>query len=526
MTAAADINSDALFQRYGPAYRWLVTLTVMTGAIAMGLASSMVNVAVPSVVGAFGVGLDQAQWMATGFLATMSASMLVSSWLIEVLGQRITFTAILTVFGTGSLLCAMAPSMDMLILGRILQGAANGVGQPLAMYTMYTVFPPERRGMAIGIYGLASVLSPTFGPIVGGIAIDSISWRYLFFLPLPFCAPALMLGLVFMPGKQLAKRLPPFDWIGLGLIVVILFSVLSGLANGPRMGWSSDTTVFHLLGSAAGLVVFILWELRAPYPLIDLSLFRNPQFSLTMVAGFVFGAGLFASGYFIPIFVQTIQHYSATRAGLLLAPGGLVMMMFFPLAGRITDTIPAHIPIAVGLLIFSIGFFLIQAVDVNTTFWAMVAYTAINRVGLSLAIPTLGIAALRSVPPAKLARAASTSTFFRNCGGGLGIALLTAFFQQRTQFHGVALADTQTWANGTTVELLGEVQRLLAETGMPALNQTAGALNYLAQVVLAQASTLGFKDTFLAIAVVAALAVGPAWMIGHTGPRRPPRSVP
>ncbi|MDP7547683.1 MAG: MFS transporter, partial [Alphaproteobacteria bacterium] len=178
MTAVSGSNSEALFQRYGPTYRWLVTLTVMTGAIAMGLASSMVNVAVPSVVGAFGVGLDQAQWMATGFLASMSASMLVSSWFIEVLGQRITFTAILTVFGIGSILCATAPNMDMLIFGRILQGAANGVGQPLAMYTMFTVFPPERRGTALGIYGLASVLSPTFGPIVGGIAIDGISWRY------------------------------------------------------------------------------------------------------------------------------------------------------------------------------------------------------------------------------------------------------------------------------------------------------------------------------------------------------------
>ncbi|MDP6342737.1 MAG: MFS transporter, partial [Alphaproteobacteria bacterium] len=227
MTVAAGADTSDLFQRFGPAYRWLVTFTVMIGAIAMGLASSMVNVAVPSVVGAFGVGLDQAQWMATGFLATMAATMLVSSWLIEVLGQRITFTAIMVVFGTGAFLSATAPNIDVLIVGRVLQGAANGVGQPLAMYTMYNVFPADRRGTAIGIYGLFSVLSPTFGPIVGGIAIDAISWRYLFFLPLPFCLPALMLGLVFMPGKKLAARLPPFDWIGLGLIFLILFGVLS-----------------------------------------------------------------------------------------------------------------------------------------------------------------------------------------------------------------------------------------------------------------------------------------------------------
>lgn len=515
--ATAGSSAEALFERYGPVYRWLVTLTVMIGAITMGLASSMVNVAVPSVVGAFGVGLDQAQWMATGFLATMSATMLVSSWLIEVLGQRITYIAILTVFGAGSLISATAPNIDFLILGRILQGAANGIGQPLAMFTMFSIFPPERRGTAIGIYGLASVLSPTFGPIVGGLAIDSISWRYLFFLPLPFCVPALLMCLVFMPGKQLAQRFPPFDWFGLGLVVTILFSVLMGLADGPRMGWDTVPVVLRLAGAGVALVIFILWELRAPYPLIDLSLFANPKFSLTMVAGLVFGAGLFASGYFIPIFVQTIQHYSATEAGFLLAPGGLVMMLFFPLAGRITDTIPAHIPIAAGLLIFAYGFFLIQQVDVNTTFWALVAFSAIHRVGLSLAIPSLGVSAMRAVPANKVARAASISTFFRNMGGGIGIALLTAFFQHRTQFHAEAFAQTQTGGNQTTQELLFGIQRLLAEAGMPDTTQLAGALHYLSQMVIAQASTLGFKDTFGAIAVVALLAVGPAWMIGRAG---------
>ncbi len=518
MTAADSSNIDELFRRYGPSYRWLVTFTVMTGAIAMGFASSMVNVAVPSVMGAFGVGLDQAQWMSTGFLATMSMTMLLSSWLIEVLGQRISFTIALTLFGTGCFISATAPNMDVLILGRVFQGAAAGVGQPLAMYSLFSVFPPERRGTALGIFGLISVLAPTFGPILGGLAIDNLSWRYLFFLPLPFVAPALMLGLVFMPTKKLAGRLPPFDWIGLGLVCVILFSLLSGLANGPRWGWDSNAVMLRLLGGGAALIVFIFWELRAPHPFLDLSLFKNAQFSLTMVASFVFGAGLYASSYFIPVFVQTIQHYSPTQAGLLLAPGGVVMMLFFPLAGRLTDSIPAHIPIAVGLLIFSFGFFLIQAVDVNTTFWALVAYTSINRVGLSVSIPSLSAAALRAVPADKIARATASSTFIRNVGGGFGIALLTAYFQHRTQLHGQAFAATQTSDNTTTLELLGGIQGLLAASGIPESTQAATALHYLSQVVLAQASTLGFKDTFLAIAIVSLLAAGPAWLIGQAKP--------
>ncbi len=517
----ADGSSiDALFHRYGPAYRWFVTFNVMIGAIAMGFASSMVNVAVPAVMGAFGIGLDQAQWMSIGFLAIMSVMMLISSWIIEVLGQRVAYTGTLLVFGAGALISATAQGIEAMTVGRLLQGAATGVGQPLAMFSIYSVFPPERRGMAMGLYGLGTVLAPTFGPILGGVAIDVLSWRYLFLLPLPFCMPALLLSMIFMPSKAIARPFPPFDWTGFALILLAVFSLLSGLSNGQRWGWGSDAILLHLLVAGAATAAFIWWETRAGHPLLDLSLFRDRRFAFTMVAGFVFGAGLFSSSYFIPVFVQTVQGYSATRAGLLLAPGGLVMMLFFPLAGRITDSIPAHIPIAFGLMIFSAGFFLTSGIDADTTFLALVLYTMLNRVGLSLAIPSLSISALRSVPPEKLTRGASSSSFFRNLGGGLGIALLTAFFQTRAAFHGEALTATQTAANATTSEYLDSLGRLLKTFGLTDREQAAGALNYLSTTISAQAATLSFQDTFLVIAIVALLAAGPAWMIGWR-PREP-----
>jgi DHA2 family multidrug resistance protein len=329
----------------------------------------------------------------------------------------------------------------------------------------------------------------------------------------------LLLSTILMPSKKISRPFPAFDWTGLILMFIATFSLLAGLSNGPRWGWGSNQILLLLLGGGGGTVAFIFWELRASYPMLDLSLFRNRSFALTMLAGFVFGAGLFSSSYFIPVFVQTVQSYNATRAGMLLVPGGMVMILFFPLAGRITDSIPAHIPIATGLMIFSVSLFLISVVDVNTTFWALVGFTLITRVGLSLAIPSLSVAALRAVPPDKISRGASSSTFIRNLGGGFGIALLTAFFQHRSRHHGDALTATQTAANTTTAELIGEVRDLLGSAGFPSQDQTAGALSYLSSIVQAQA-TLGFQDTFLAISVVAFLAAGPAWLIGH----RPPQS--
>ena len=149
--AAEETSVDALFRHFGPSYRWLITFNVMIGAIAMGLASSIVNVAVPAVMGAYGVGLDQAQWISIGFLGTMSVTMLLSSWLLEAFGQRVTYIGTLIVFIVGSLLSASAQSIDIMVVGRVLQGAASGVGQPLAIYAIYQVFPTDRRGMAMGL---------------------------------------------------------------------------------------------------------------------------------------------------------------------------------------------------------------------------------------------------------------------------------------------------------------------------------------------------------------------------------------
>lgn len=509
---------------YTPMQRAMIVVTVLSATITLGLSSTMANVAVPAVMGSFGVGLDRAQWMATGFMVANTAAMLISSWLLEVFGQKTTFLACMLAFGAGSIIAAGAPNIEMLVLGRMFQGAAFGVGQPLALFTMFSIFPPERRGTAVGMHGLCTVLAPTFGPILGGIAIDTLSWRHMFFLPLPTCAAALLLGMTFMPGKGLkevlASRIPKFDWTGFALVSLSLYLTLVALSNGQRMGWGSDTILLQLIGGAVSIVAFVLWQLRAENPLLDLSLFQDRQYTKTMIVAFIFGAGLFASVYVIPVFVQTIQAYNATEAGLLLAPGGMLMMFMFPLAGRITDSIPAHIPIALGLFMFGLGFVFVSWVDVNTGFWLLVFYTLISRFGLSLTIPSLNVAALRAVPSDKLARGTSSSSFFRNLGGAYGVALFTAFLERRTQFHGDALTATQTAGNTTTAELLEGLRLMLSESLAPEAAKTMSAMHYLSDVIHAQALTLGFKDSFLAIAVVGLLAAIPAWMIGMNNRRK------
>lgn len=516
---------EVLTARYGPAYRWLVTSAGLVGMIAMVLSSTSVSVAVPQVMGAFGVGQDKAQWLATAFFASTTATMLLNAWLINRFGHRTTFVVTLLVFAVAAVAGGLAPNMETVILSRVLQGAAAGVVQPLSMAIIFTVFPPERRGTAMGLFGLGVVLAPAFGPALGGLVIDTFSWRAVFFLPLPLCGVALLIGSIFMPVRNEQARQAPFDLVGISLLAIALACTLNGFASGQREGWSSDFIVVQLTTGAAAVLGFILWELHTRSPLLDLTLFANPQFSSAAVVGFIFGFGMFGSIFVVAIFVQLVQGYTPTKAGVLLIPAGLLMAAAFPVAGRLVDSVPAHIPIMTGLFLFGVGFLMMATADANTTFWTFVFFTLVNRLGLSLIVPSLNTGALRSLRPDQVGQGAGIVNFTRMLGGACGVNLLVVYLDIRTRLYTDALTATQTYANQTSRAMLQAVERLMSEAGIPSGQQAAGAIHYLGQVVQAQANTFGFQDTFLVSAALAFAAIVPAWIMGRSRKREaiPPK---
>ena len=281
MTSATQ-TVEQHFARYGPGYRWLVTIGGLLGAMVMILSATMVNVAVPSIMGAFGVGQALAQWASTAFLATMVASQLLNTWIVTAFGQRLTFSMTLVVFTIGSLICAASPTIEVLIAGRILQGFSAGVIQPLVMATIITVFPTDRRGFAIGLYGMGVTLAPSFGPLAGGITIDATTWRDIFLTPLPLVAVAFVMGLMFMPGRKFSRRLPEFDWAGFALLCTALVCLMTGLGNGQRWGWGSNDIVMLFVVGFSTAFAFVYWQARTRSPILDLKLFLNPRFAAAM----------------------------------------------------------------------------------------------------------------------------------------------------------------------------------------------------------------------------------------------------
>ncbi len=511
----ASQTIEQLFERYGSNYRWFVAVVGLSGAAAMMMSATLVNVAVPHVMGGFGIGQDQAQWMATAFLATMTASQLLNAWMIAALGQRLAFAMTLTVFAAGSIVSATAPSMEVLIVGRVMQGFAAGVVQPLVMVTIFQVFPPDKRGLAMGIFGTGVVLAPGLGPTVAGFLIDTFNWRAMFLLPLPFVGLAMLGGFIVMPNPPRAERIPRFDWTGYGLLCFALFCVMTGLAHGPRYGWSSDHVLTMLGAGALSGASFVWWQIRLDGPLLAVQLFRNPVFAAAVFVAFVFGAGNFGSTYIIPVFVQEVQGYTATRAGAVMAPAALVLAAMLPFTGRLADRIPGYLMVMSGLAAFALGTGLMMTSDVNTPFWTFAFFAVISRAGLGFILPSLSSTALSALTAAELPKGSGNMNFIRQLGGASGTNLIVVWLLMQTSVHGDAFTATQTAGNNASAVLLSGVSDLLTAAGLSEGVREGLALSYLSNVVLAQAESFAFQDCFLALAAVFAFAILPAWLLGQ-----------
>ncbi len=491
----------------------------MLGTISAVLTTTSVNVAIPDIMGAFGIGQDRAQWLSTGTLAAMTVGMLLNAWLMGNFGQRKVFIGSLAVFIAALLLAGLAPNENVLIFSRIVQGAIAGILQPLAMYTLFTVFPPNQRGTAMGLFGMSVILGPAIGPALGGVLIDLFNWRFIFFAPMAVSMLAIIIGSLFLPGREEDNARVRFDWPGFVMLSVAIATVLTALSNGQREGWNSDYVLSLFAIAVTAGCIFIVWSLRVDAPLVNLRVFANPRFVAASAVGVIYGAGIFGSTYLVPLFVQTVQHATPLAAGMLLMPAGLVMGVLMPISGYMSDRISPTFLVITGLLFFAVSAFWLAGVDTNMPFWTIAFAVVLSRIGISLIKPALNLTAMRALTPDQLSQGAGMINFVRLLGGAFGVNLLSVLLDRRTIFHSDTLTAMQTAANSTTLELLRTMEALLARAGVPEDLQGPGALHFLGKVIYAQAYTMGFRDSFLVVAIVYVLAIIPAWIMARTGTR-------
>lgn len=513
----SEESVDDLSRRYGAAYLPLLTATAVTAASTMMISGTSIGVVVPDVMGAFGVGQDKAQLMATSFYIAMTVSQLLSVWLGSLLGQRRAFSIALLMFSIASILGATAEDFGVIVLARVVQGVGAGLIQTQTMLSLFQAFPAERRGMAMGYYAAGMVLAIGVGPALGGVVVEAFGWRYIFMAPMPLIFAVFVAGLFAMSSVR-ATDLPAFDWLGYTLLIIAFYCVMTGLADGQRQGWLSNsiTGLFGLAIVTGGAFVWL--QISRASPLLDFSLFLQRPFLVSAFVGFVVGMGNFGSIYAVPVFAQLVQNLTPLDAGMLMLPASLIALCALPLIGRLADSITPRTGIVIGLLFFAVGTFPLAAADANTPFLHVLFFVVIVRLGMSVNLPFVTRTALASLPADKVDVGAGTLNFCRQLGASLGTAVWVVFLDIRTHFHSDVLAATQSAANDSSQEMLAGVRRVLQEFGFAGADHQSGALHYLGQVVHAQATARGFQDGFLVLSIGFLVAVIPALLLGRRRP--------
>ncbi len=504
---------DAMFARYGPRYRYFVSFTAMLGTMAMVLTATMINVAIPVIMGAFGVGQDKVHWLSTGFIAAMTVSMLLNDWFVRAFGMKATYIGAMSIFIFGAIMGGLSPTIDIMILSRVLQGTGAGIVQPLSMILMFQVFPVDQRGKAMGLFGVGIIVAPALGPTFGGVLLDAFNWHYVFFMSAPVAVVGVLLAIVFMPGKGRKEPLPTFDWTGLILVALFIGMFLTGMSNGQRDGWGAPIISVYFSVAIISLVAFIIWELSIESPILQLRVFWNKKFAASVFVSMVLSVGLYGSTYVIPLFVQTVQSYSPTRSGLLMIPGGLLMMAMFPIAGRLSDKLPRYQMILFGLFMFGFSSLLMMQAHTDTPFWVFAAWICVGRIGLAAMMPSLTVSAVSTLKPELLSQGSGALNFSRNLGGAIGVNLLALTLERRTAFFSDAFAGLQTPDNAATLQIMTQLGHLLGQLGWPFEMTPAGALYLVGRSVYSQASMMAYGDVFLLVAVVYFATMIPALLL-------------
>ncbi|MDI9243697.1 DHA2 family efflux MFS transporter permease subunit [Marinobacter sp. CHS3-4] len=436
-----DNTVEGLRARYGERWRWLAVATVMLGTMATVLSATVVNVALHDIMLEFGIRQGEVHWLATGFIAAMTTTMLTSSWLLDHFGLRKTLGTAMALFSLVSFLGGFADSPELLILARIAQGALAGLMQPMGMYLVFRIFPRERRGRAMGIYGMGVILAPALGPVLGGFLVDELDWRYVMFAPVPVTLLGVFMAWRFLPLPPSRPEPYRFDLPGLvllGLTITLSLDALNRLQHGVGDG---HRVAIEALIATALLVLFVRRERRTRHPLLNVSLFRRRSFLFANLGAAALGLALFGSTYLVPLFVQTALHFSATEAGLLMLPAGLVLGMTFPIAGRLADKHSARSLVLFGIGMFALSATLFAVSDVTLAFGWLALWTIFGRIGLGFMLPALSTGALNPLKSHELGAGSSTINFTRQLGGAFGVNMVALTIEFGPHSGGVPTID-------------------------------------------------------------------------------------
>lgn len=478
-------------------YRWLVTFTVSLSSFLVTMSQVAVQIALPQIMTVYGLNLDQAQWIVTAYVIAGAILVPAVGWLGNRFGNRTFYLLCLTVFVITSALSAFSWNGSSLIAFRVLQGLGGGPIPPMTMMFLSNVFPPEKRGMAMGVFGMAQTSGPILGTVIGGYLTEYLSWRMVFFVSFVPGLLCIVLVLFVLPNvREETKR--SLDLIGLLTMATFIVSLIVALTQGQRFGWDSPFILRLLILAGVSFAFFVIYELRVQEPLVDLRLYGNVTFSAVSMLMLLFFMNFTSSTFLQVILVQRVLDYTPAQAGFALLPGSIALAISFPIAGRLADRFDRRLLMLVALSVFALASYLFTAVSLDRSLSWIIWMVVLRYSCGGFVYAPMTSAALGHLSPERVRMGSGLLNLMQNgFGNTLGLAMVTTMLQRRLVYHQNLLGQEQAFSSLGWFDVLTPIRDLVQRAGALGQFGEAQVLALLHRHFGQQATIAAYQDCFM-----------------------------
>ena len=466
--------------------KWAIAITASLGAILEVIDTSIVNVALTDIQANLGATITEIGWVVTGYAIANVIIIPLTAWLGDRYGRKRYFIFSLVGFTVSSVLCGLAPNLQVLIFARILQGLMGGGLLAKAQAILFETFPPEEQGVAQAVFGIGVIAGPAIGPTLGGYLTDTLGWRWIFFINIPFGILAVVMGILFLQPDIAANQSKNrrVDWWGIALLAIAVGSLQTFLEEGEKDRWfESNFITILLITGAIGLVLFIWRELSTSTPAVDLRVLRHRSLAAGSLYSAVLGMGLYGALFAVPIFAQSVLHFTATQTGMLLFPGALASAIMMPILGKLNSKLDPRILIACGGVLTSIVMFQLAKINPGTGTDALFLPLIERGAATVMMFLPLSLATLGSLPAKDISAGSGFYNLTRQLGGSIGIAILTTLLDRREAYHRAILAEKVSIYNPATNQRLDSLVGAFQSQGADSITAQNQALAIVNQAI-------------------------------------------
>jgi DHA2 family multidrug resistance protein len=503
-------------------YRYLIAFAVALASVLELVDTSIVNVAIPHMMGNLGATLDEIAWVSTGYIVANVIVLPLTSWLSERFGRRNYYTGSILLFTAASFFCGNAHSLEVLVGGRVVQGIGGGALISTAQAILFDVFPVEERATGQAIFGMSVMVGPTLGPTLGGWLTDNYSWPWIFYINIPLGILAAILSWRFVPepSHESGQATHKVDWLGLAFLIIGIGALQIMLERGERKDWfETQEIVIEAIVAAVGLIAFVWRELTTEHPIVDLRVLKNRQLSVGVTFGLLLGFALYSSVFALPVFLQNLLGYAAWDTGKVILPGAIASAIAMASMGRLVPKVDARVLITTGVLLFLTSMWMHYHFTLDTghreLFWAMI----LRGFGIGLVFVPLTSATVADLTPRQIPQGTGLFNLSRQLGGSFGIAVTATLLTRFTDHARAALVTHLTAYDAPTRNWLDLATRSMQQFG-GSLEQAQLKASALLEFRLAQqASVFSFERVFLIMGVSFAAAL-PLLLLFRTGRAR------